>query len=76
MITVRAERKALGMISSLAVLILTVFTIAVFIVYGYSVLFYAILVVSLAFALFNAWLVAGLERQGGAPARRARRSKR
>lgn len=50
--------RTLVVLSSLAVLVLTVFTIAIFIVDGYTILFYAVLAVALAFALFNAWLIA------------------
>jgi len=64
------ERKALGMVSSSAVLVLTVFTIAVFIIYGYSILFYAVLAAALALALFNAWLIAGMEARRGMPGRK------
>ncbi len=45
------------LITSTAVLILTVSTIAVFIVYGYTILSYAVLIAALALAFFDVWLI-------------------
>ncbi len=46
------------MITSLATIILVIFCIAVFILYGARLLFYAIVVVTLIIGFANAWLIA------------------
>ncbi len=64
------------LITSTAVLILTISTIAVFIVYGYSILFYTVLIVALAFAFFNAWLIQKEHERENAAARRTVRRRK
>jgi ABC-type transport system involved in Fe-S cluster assembly fused permease/ATPase subunit len=50
------------MITSLATIILVILCIAVFIVYGAKLLFYALVVVTLIVGFGNAWLVAKASR--------------
>lgn len=68
------------LLTSVAVLILTISTIAVFIVYGYSNISYALLAVALVLAFTNLWLLRR-ERPASPPkgrtaARRGNRKRR
>ena len=67
----------LEFITSIITIVLVVLTLAIFIKYGASILFYVLVIITFAVGFFNAWLISTIDRRkGGAEPARARKTQR
>ena len=57
------ERRSIEILSSSITIVLSIFTIAVFILYGGNLLSYLLIAIAIIFAMFNAWLISHEESE-------------